>query len=281
MYKRILFLSLITILSCDDGDFNIPEFNFNNIDIENCGDVVLYKVNENETLILEIDPSPKLGEEDKEDTFLTHNLENESFNVASTGANKIIYRTLDEIPTKDYYCQNIPPTSPKVTNEWVGTGEVIVNTVFTEDDGDGVDELDKTLNTDNDDYPNYIDSDDDNDGIITKNEDIDDDGDPTNDDTDGDGKPNYLDNDDDGDGLLTAQESSTEDADGNGTIDYLDSNTQNTLSEARTLKNSYKELYETTITINSLKMTNTNGNTINYDVYDFGTVTTEKIIKEE
>ena len=50
-------------------------------------------------------------------------------------------------------------------------------------------------NTDNDQYPNFIDSNDDNDPILTINEDIDGDGDPTNDDTDGDGIPNYLDSD--------------------------------------------------------------------------------------
>tara|TARA_R110002049_G_scaffold6697_3_gene41531 strand:- start:242 stop:1192 length:951 start_codon:yes stop_codon:yes gene_type:complete len=47
-------------------------------------------------------------------------------------------------------------------------------------------------------YPryNYIDTDDDGDGVLTINEDINNDGDPTNDDTDGDGIPNYLDTDD-------------------------------------------------------------------------------------
>ena len=278
MKKIYIILIFIFSLSCDDGDFNIPEFDFSSSEIEDCEDVVLYKVNENETLILEIDP--KLGEEDKEDTFLTHHWKKEPFLVASTGANKIIYRTLDEEPSKDYYCQNIPPTSPKVTNEWIGTGEVIVDTVFTKDDEDGVEELDLTKNSDGDSFPDYIDSDDDGDGILTKNEDPDGDGDPTNDDTDGDSIPNYLDNNDDGDGLLTAMESK-EDTDGNGLVDYLDSNTEESLSEARPLKNSYKELYETTIIINSLKMTNDNGNIINYDVYDFGTITTEEIIKEE
>ena len=49
--------------------------------------------------------------------------------------------------------------------------------------------------TDGDSIPNYFDSDDDGDGVLTINEDIDGDGDPTNDDTDNDGTPNYLDAD--------------------------------------------------------------------------------------
>ena len=43
--------------------------------------------------------------------------------------------------------------------------------------------------------PNFLDLDDDGDGILTKYEDLDEDGDPTNDDSDGDGVPNYLDED--------------------------------------------------------------------------------------
>ncbi len=49
--------------------------------------------------------------------------------------------------------------------------------------------------TDEDGIPNYADTDDDGDGILTIDEDTNGDGDPTNDDTDGDGIPNYLDKD--------------------------------------------------------------------------------------
>lgn len=66
--------------------------------------------------------------------------------------------------------------------------------------------------TDSDGIPNYLDNDDDGDSIPTSLEDVDGDGNVTNDDTDSDGIPNYLDNDDDGDGILTIDE----DADGDG-----------------------------------------------------------------
>jgi FKBP-type peptidyl-prolyl cis-trans isomerase len=49
-------------------------------------------------------------------------------------------------------------------------------------------------------------SDHDNDGILSKDEDVNGDGDFISDDTDDDGIPNYLDNDDDGDGVLTKDE---------------------------------------------------------------------------
>ena len=72
-------------------------------------------------------------------------------------------------------------------------------------------------------------SDHDNDGILSKNEDPDRDGNPFNDDTDSDGILNFNDIDDDGDGILTYNEFDkdkdgvVDDSDNDGTPDYLDS----------------------------------------------------------
>ncbi|WP_083476315.1 gliding motility-associated C-terminal domain-containing protein [Lacinutrix mariniflava] len=100
--------------------------------------------------------------------------------------------------------------------------------------------------TDGDGVPNWLDSDDDNDGVDTINEDYADvdvsDGevdptgndDPTDNDTDGDGTPDYLDDDDDNDGILTIHENADPngdgvgfgddafDSDGDGLPDYLE-----------------------------------------------------------
>lgn len=75
--------------------------------------------------------------------------------------------------------------------------------------------------SDGDGIPDYMDDDDDNDGVLTADEDINEDGDAANDDVDGDGTPNYLDRDDDGDGVDTVLEG-TGDSDGDGIPDYLD-----------------------------------------------------------
>jgi len=97
----------------------------------------------------------------------------------------------------------------------------------SDDDGDGVPNAFEDFNGDgditNDDIdgdgtPNYLDNDDDGDGVLTIDEAVDADGNPI--DTDGDGDVNYLDNDDDGDGLFSNFE--TGDTDGNGVEDYLD-----------------------------------------------------------
>lgn len=61
-------------------------------------------------------------------------------------------------------------------------------------------------------------TDEDEDGVPSIMEDLDDDKDPRNDDTDGDGVPNYLDKDDDGDGVLTKDEDKN--GDGNPANDF-------------------------------------------------------------
>lgn len=66
------------------------------------------------------------------------------------------------------------------------------------------------------------DTDHDNDGVASINEDIDGNGDPRDDDTDLDGGPNYFDEDDDGDGVLTKDEDAN--GDGNPANDFSDAN---------------------------------------------------------
>ena len=87
------------------------------------------------------------------------------------------------------------------------------------------------VDTDKDGKTDALDTDDDNDGVLTKNENYNG-GTPLDDDTDGDKIPDYLDTDDDGDGKLSAAESNdpnkdgsptdAEDSDGDRIPDYLD-----------------------------------------------------------
>ncbi|NQX84592.1 MAG: hypothetical protein HRT67_01490 [Flavobacteriaceae bacterium] len=117
-------------------------------------------------------------------------------------------------------------------------GDLNADYLDTDDDNDGVMTADELMfdadgnptDTDGDGIYNYLDTDDDGDGIPTSAEDVDGDGDLTNDDTDGDGTPNYLDNDDDGDGVHTSFEDlnndddfTNDDTDADMTPNYLDS----------------------------------------------------------
>jgi len=263
--QLFVFLLLIITLSCDDGNVDIPEFDFSNDTINDCGELVLFKINENETLIIE------LNEDNTENSFFTQVRDNESFTLTESGAQTITYRTFDDKPTTGYFCQNIPPTSPNIINEWNGSGTLKVTTIMTEDDEDTIDEdPNDSLDTDGDTFANFKDWDDDNDGILTKDE-------GATDDTDNDGILNYLDNDDDGDGVPTIEESITNDNDSDGIPDYLDADT--TQSDLRTLSdNQYQEIYDTSFIIDLLKLTNVNRNTIQFDTFDYGT-TMKKVTK--
>ncbi len=86
--------------------------------------------------------------------------------------------------------------------------------------------------SDNDMLVDYLDVDDDNDGILTINEDFPNaDGDPSNDDVDADSLANYLDTDSDGDTLLDADECAggapCANSDSDNLPDYLDTDSDN------------------------------------------------------
>ncbi|MFD1062965.1 DUF6252 family protein [Winogradskyella litorisediminis] len=95
-----------------------------------------------------------------------------------------------------------------------------------DDDGDGVDTSAETGDTDGDGTPNYLDNDDDGDSILSSFENA-----AAGQDTDMDGILDYLDDDDDNDGALTVNENPDPNGDGNpddaldsdmnGTPDYL------------------------------------------------------------
>jgi YD repeat-containing protein len=116
-------------------------------------------------------------------------------------------------------------------------GDSIPDYLDTDDDNDGIPTINEdgntgnpviTVDTDMDQIPNYLDPDDDGDGIDTIQEDLDNDGDPSNDDWDGDNIANYLDNDDDNDTVLTIDEyNNNEDFDNDSQPNYLDTDDDN------------------------------------------------------
>ena len=105
------------------------------------------------------------------------------------------------------------------------------NPLKRDSDGDSVSDaieigmdINAPQDSDHDGIIDALDNDDDNDGVLTKLEDLNKDGSPINDDTDDDGVPNYLDGNDDGDDILTIVEGGTKDSDNDGILDYLDKN---------------------------------------------------------
>lgn len=273
MKKLVLGILLILATACDDGDFNTPSFDFSSetIKISYCGELVFYKLNSNqqESLIL------NLKDETNTDNSFFKTEFTKQYTITETGTNTFLYRIFNGKVSSTYFCNDVPPTSPIVSSEWFGNGTLTIANTITLDDEDKVPSAIEglTLDTDGDGYPNYIDTDDDGDNITTINEDLNKDGDPTNDDTDGDGIPNYLDNDDDNDGVLSVNESKTADENNNGIVDYLDPATTSFLAATTTPVNKYKKKYSMTLKFSTLDLTNTESSFKYIDGYTVGTLT--------
>jgi len=213
--KRLLFLLIIiTFTSCNDGDIIVTSFDFDEANLQSCaGDIgyLFFKINEGDTESL----SFRIGITEQQ--FKTNNTLVSTFNGAGIFAN---YRIYDGTVTNSYFCNEVPPTTPNVTIEYLadsGTSTLITTALFDDNDGletvDSNDEdLEGTGDKDKDGIPNYYDFDDDGDNVPTidelDTENADGDNDPLTNplDTDGDTIPDYLDSDDDGDGVLTRDE---------------------------------------------------------------------------
>lgn len=267
--KKFLFIIslLLLFVQCDDGDFDTPSFVFEN-NIDHCGNLIIFNVgvNDSEALILD------LNFNNTNNIFFTTARDNEEFDLN----NEIFYRVFDGNVASNYFCQNIPPTSPNIVNEWNGSGILIVNNIIVLDDKDGVEEIDETLDTDLDNFFDYIDIDDDNDGVLTSNE-INNDGSFI--DTDGDSIPNHLDADDDGDSIPTLNELIT-DSNGDTILDYLDNTTTINQTQRLQITNTYNLNYTTSFVIENMSLNNQSGNAINFLHYEYGVKTGDISVSE-
>lgn len=201
MKKLFSILVLFTgLVSCNDGDIIVTAFDFADQDLELCGEngrYVFFKINNGaqESISLQLTTTETL--------FLESSTKNFALNTTSNFVN---YRKYDADLDSDYFCSSIPPTSPIVDIDYLGTsGTAVLITITTLDDKDNVDEVeDPTIDTDGDGIPNYYDSDDDGDNVPTAAELGTDPLNPI--DSDNDSIPDYLDDDDDNDLILTRNE---------------------------------------------------------------------------
>jgi hypothetical protein len=219
MNKFILLSVLVlTLLSCNDGDIVVTELDFPET-LEYCEgvtDLIIYTIKQDPYESLSI----KVPKSDQE-YFTKLSETNPTTNLSNT--NTFNFRTYSGDPT-NIFCNSLPPTNPFITKDYTANeGYITYVTTITEDDNDGIPAALEDINndgdltnddTDNDTIPNYLDSDDDGDNVPTVNENPD----PNNDgnildaqDTDNDGIPDYLDTDDDNDGTITRYEDTNND----------------------------------------------------------------------
>ena len=214
MKKLLPLLLFITLLSCNDGDIIVSSFDFNDASLQACsgsGGYLFFKINDGNT------ESISLRLAISEDLFVTSNT---LVRVLDGNSNFANYRVYNGAIDSDYFCNEIPPTVPQVSVEYIAnSGVATLTTIAVFDDSDGLefvestdDMMEGTGDFDGDLIPNFYDFDDDGDNVPTGAEldveNADGDNDPLTNplDTDTDGIPDYLDTDDDGDGILTRYE---------------------------------------------------------------------------
>lgn len=219
LFFIFISLSIFSLYTCNDGDVITVDLEFDET-FQVCGTsgLIFYKTKNapSESLSIRITGLNSINDILAVDA---NNIYEENFALSSS--NVLNYRTYSNatLPSTGLFCSDVPLSSINITNDIESTsGNVNIRTVLTEDDNDGIPAHLEDINgngdltdddTDGDGIPNYLDEDDDGDNILTKNEKPDPNGDgdfSDAQDTDGDGIPDYLDNDDDGDGILTRDE---------------------------------------------------------------------------
>jgi len=119
MKKIITLIIALSFFSCNDGDFDTPEFEFEDT-VYSCFEHVLYVTNSNKTEAMAITLiNSQLGT----------TIGEESYPVSSSL--EIVYRLFDSGIGNDYFCQLIPATDPKVLKE-LNADSAMVNIITSE-----------------------------------------------------------------------------------------------------------------------------------------------------
>ncbi|HMB63094.1 MAG TPA: hypothetical protein VKN36_08480 [Eudoraea sp.] len=117
-------------ISCNDGDLQIETIDFDTAGIQYCettpttNSSIFFKLNTNEALILEL-----------QNGILKNEASGGQITSTVPGQSKIAYRTFSANVSKNYFCDDIPPTTPTVIEEIEAEGgEVFITTVQSEAD---------------------------------------------------------------------------------------------------------------------------------------------------
>ena len=292
MRKIVCLIFAASLLnSCSDGDIIVTDFNFEDPELDWCGDTesqVLYKINNdgvNEAIALRFDlktPTPRffLPEEGRKEISLNGT------------TNQVIYRVFDGEVDGSYFCNEIPPVSPQVIREYKSTtgGEVVITSTLanvTDHDGDGVpsasEGIESELDTDGDGIFNYLDIDDDGDNILSRVEREVEAENSVNSypDSDNDGIPDYLDADDDNDDVPTRNEdwnlngNPVDDQNEEGLAHYLNPEITDSFEVEEVIPNIISRSFRYLVTINNLTLVNQGGDgeQIRLQDYELGIIT--------
>lgn len=105
MYKIVSIFLLVIVFACDDGNFEVPSFEFDTV-VNTCGTYVFYRTNtaETEAFILQL-----------EETDIPQEETTTTIPITATNCS---YRIFDAAVEGSYFCSDVPPIAPSVSKNW-------------------------------------------------------------------------------------------------------------------------------------------------------------------
>lgn len=291
--RKLLYILSLSFLcfTCDDGDIIVFELDFDDT-FKTCGDIVFYKTKTDPAESLSIQISGLTIDE----VLAVGSNNTLTLNRTINGStNRLTYRTYSTLPSS-LFCNDVPPSDLDIlTNDESTSGNVIITTVLTEDDNDGIpaelEDINGNGNLDDDDtdldgVPNYLDQDDDGDNVFTTSENPNytiADGLANAQDSDSDGTPDYLDMDDDGDGVKTRDEENVSQdqnplndiLDPNVGPDYLNPDIMTVVPATQYRVHTIKLTYVVSILVENISFP-----TLSQTMFDFGTLNESDITND-
>ena len=124
-YAALLLFALF-LNGCDDGDLTVDEIDFADVQQSSACDpltnTLIYKLKSQEALLLQL-PAGAIVNDQGTYTY--------TIDANGKGSYRVVYRAYDGTVAKDNICGAIPPTTPKVTEEWNGV-EGLIEIVTTQ-----------------------------------------------------------------------------------------------------------------------------------------------------
>ncbi|KAF2331703.1 hypothetical protein [Flavobacterium ginsenosidimutans] len=117
-YAALLLFALF-LNGCDDGDLTVDTIDFVDADSQACDpetNTLIYKLKTQEALLLQM-PEGKIVNDPGTYSY--------PIDSKGTGSYRVVYRAYDGTVATANICGTIPPSTPKVTEEWIATDGVI------------------------------------------------------------------------------------------------------------------------------------------------------------
>ncbi|MAW94591.1 MULTISPECIES: hypothetical protein [unclassified Leeuwenhoekiella] len=235
----LVILLLVGMVSCDDGDLIVTSFDFSELPVRYCSTVDNNETTATNYIFYKINPETNeaLAFRFTTDIPILEEISEVDIDLGRSNSSFVSYRLFNDAVDSDYFCSDIPPAQPTVSEEYIsaeGNLRIVTQGDFNDNDGIAAEferVLKDSLGVDQTDYdfdgiPNTYDFDDDGDNVPTDREGVvlNDDGSINMEesrDTDEDGLPDFMDPDDDDDGVLTINEANPE----NGRLNPLNTET--------------------------------------------------------